>query len=501
MKSPAIAAVFLLACGLAFANPAPDSGNNPPINPVIIAPPEDGDVGENELPTPPPVLLTDADRDGYIVSIDCNDANPSANPIAVERWNGIDDNCDGVVDDGFDTTIDWPRVAISTVVWPDAEFSPVGEFVSTETQPRLLWAGDRFMAVWTDVRNRLYVARIGLDGRLMGVSNYVSKNVSSADAAWTGTHLGIVYESNVAGTPSVKLMSLDPDGTVVDDVMLAAVGSDPKIAWGQDRFGVVWRASGRRNSLRFQQFSAAGEPLSSEEVLANSGGRAAIAFSGNTVRQIETGAFMVHEGRFGIAYEAYYRRVWSGDVLLSAWPRDAARAAVTGPIRVNQHDDLYNSLGALPTIAANVSGFAVGWHANENGLDRAQARVFSMDELAPVEEFTPDFDSARYGRMIWTGGEYVMANDNDTSAGAGATACTSAYDVHFRRVDASGNTHLSTDRGPWTELNLRDDVEGSVSVYPDVASAGEVLGIAWIEGDPASNGQVGRLLIAIVAHK
>ncbi len=54
--------------------------------------------------TPPGLVRVDADHDGYDSpasgGTDCDDANPNINPAMPETCNGIDDNCNGLVDDG-----------------------------------------------------------------------------------------------------------------------------------------------------------------------------------------------------------------------------------------------------------------------------------------------------------------------------------------------------------------------------------------------------------------
>jgi len=54
-----------------------------------------GETGQDSL---------DKDGDGYLVDEDCNDLDATINPGVYETCNGIDDDCDGDIDDGIATT-------------------------------------------------------------------------------------------------------------------------------------------------------------------------------------------------------------------------------------------------------------------------------------------------------------------------------------------------------------------------------------------------------------
>tara|TARA_Y100001935_G_scaffold74750_2_gene62388 strand:+ start:709 stop:4278 length:3570 start_codon:yes stop_codon:yes gene_type:complete len=52
--------------------------------------------------TDPNALDPDNDEDGYYWFEDCNDVNPRINPRVIEIWDGIDQDCDGFVDEDLD---------------------------------------------------------------------------------------------------------------------------------------------------------------------------------------------------------------------------------------------------------------------------------------------------------------------------------------------------------------------------------------------------------------
>ncbi|MCJ7816955.1 MAG: Ig-like domain-containing protein, partial [Candidatus Aenigmarchaeota archaeon] len=74
-------------------------------NITVIARDAAGNTGTDMISVNYTQPCIDNDNDGYCSGVDCNDSNPNIKPNATEICNGLDDNCDSIVDPGCGSPI------------------------------------------------------------------------------------------------------------------------------------------------------------------------------------------------------------------------------------------------------------------------------------------------------------------------------------------------------------------------------------------------------------
>jgi hypothetical protein len=255
-----------------------------------------------------PHVTPDADGDGSYAPLpghvagdpgscgtDCDDANASVHPGAIEVCDGVDNDCNGVVDDGALFVQSDPAVVrisgdiapaspgglafgggnYAAVYWGSTGgdfqifsqlLTPSGASVPPGETPLVLnangasggpvvWAGDRFGVAWSDPRSGSYdIFFAGLqpngakiapgDVQLSAASGY-SVNPS---LAWTGTEFVVAWQDDRSGAFAVLAQRLDGAGTPIGgNVALtgASTGSgfadeSPEIASGLSTLGFAW---------------------------------------------------------------------------------------------------------------------------------------------------------------------------------------------------------------------------------------------------------------------
>ena len=86
----------------------------------------------------------DADGDGVVEALDCDDTNPDAHPGAVEVCDGADNDCDGEVDDGYDNDDDGSRLCDGDCDDSDAATWPGAAWLESATDCMTDGDGDGF---------------------------------------------------------------------------------------------------------------------------------------------------------------------------------------------------------------------------------------------------------------------------------------------------------------------------------------------------------------------
>jgi hypothetical protein len=200
---------------------------------------------------------------------DCNDASEAAYPGNTEVCDGVDNDCNGIVDDG-------------------AEFVPLdmvaSQLSSDSLAPAdvggLAYSGDSYMTIYTASNDGfdMYQTRVLPSGEKTAPieEKFTFQNADSAGGpiVWVGDRYGIAWQDRRDGNYEAYFAVLKPDGgkAFADTRLSFAPGFSVNvdIAWNGSEFIVVWQDD--RNGLfevLAQRVSVDSVPVGSNVTLSN----------------------------------------------------------------------------------------------------------------------------------------------------------------------------------------------------------------------------------------
>jgi hypothetical protein len=276
---------------------------------------------------------------------DCDDTNPHAFPGNPEVCDGVDNDCNGVVDD-------------------NAAYTPVGGEVriSGDVAPAstggLSYSGDSYAAIYTGA-DQVYATLIHPDGTIVTPPGEQAVTHQAADASggpvlWIGDRYGIAWSDRRDGDYEMYFSILGADGTKrIPDVRLTnsfGFSIYPSLAWTSNEFIAAWQddRDGGFN-IYAQRIGVAGDLLgpnvaltSSDFQLNNESPTVAVGFSSVglawTLDDADTSLVQFQSFSFDLGQPAsprisvtgsntkpqYPQIVWNKDRYVIAWYDDKA---------------------------------------------------------------------------------------------------------------------------------------------------------------------------------
>jgi hypothetical protein len=425
----------------------------------------------------------DADGDGVTdCAGDCNDADPKIRPGAAEVCDGRDNDCNGAIDDaaacvrtcttpsklGSDvrvTTADFISERPSLVwngidyglLWKDSRngdqeiffthMTTAGTKVGTEVSvtgpcsdcinPRLVWNGSEYGAVWSQNGNITF-RRLNRSGAVIGgaatLVDPAGFSADEPDLVWTGSEYGVVWDQFISAQ-EVRFARLDRQGNLLSQYLKVTDASGfggnarPRVAWSGSKYGVAWQGDGGGQlEIFFKRIDPRQGPLPSLQVTSTGSGAFApsIAWNGS---------------EWGIAWqdhrtftEVFFQRV------------SAAGAAVGSNVPITNAAGVSNE----PSLAWTGSEYGVVWEDDRSGdLELWYARISSTGtKLGSDLQLTNAAGQSQQPSLAWGSSKFAVAWNDDrflsdqeilflrlgcncTDAdGDGASSCVECDDTH-----------------------------------------------------------------------
>jgi hypothetical protein len=373
----------------------------------------------------------------------CNACSWSNCAPPADTCNGVDDDCDGVIDAIV------TRVTTSTGV---------------STDPALVWNSSGYGLSWSDNRTgnyEIFFSRITAAGSEVGDDIQLTatgENSSTPSLVWTGTEYGVLWNDGPNNSSAVDFLRLGASGAAlgtplqVPTQLKAEVNS--ALVWTGAQYALAWTDT--RNSGQWDVYTATLSPLGTKSSadnnitpVSNGSGSPSIAWSG-------TGFGTAwHDNRDG-NWEIYFARL-----------NTAAATKLGAEVRITSN----NQWSRTPWVVWSATDWGLAWTDNRDGnYEIYMSRVAAAGtKVGGDTRLTTQAADSNHPSVAWTGTDYglVWADNRDGN-----------YEIYFKRMPHD----LAT---VGTDVRVTESAGDSTS--PVVVWTGSHFGVAWQDtrdGDP-----------------
>lgn len=399
---------------------------------------------------------SDPDGDGFGPAAgDCNDASASQNPLASEACDGLDNDCDGVMDETCRGTCkaNLPIGPYEIFASPDGGDAVV-----------IAWDGSGYGVAWQEREtvpgccfiDAIYFRKLDADGNPVSPAVRLTPAGMGGEYAsivWTGSEFGVVWQQYPTDTfrRRIAFVRVDASGNPVgaarevsgDPPLFAAWQTDAVLVWRQREYAIVFSEWGEISPvrIRFLRLDRQGRPIERPRVVSPEVGD-------------DWGYIAADAAGYALGYMSGYTDVFFR--LLDEF------GGFRGETVQLSNDFLTQRKPRIETIP---SGYGY-WYDDETFAGDIYYRRLdsSGNPMGPPVRLTPrELGSVLgQGRLTWIGKEFLFVYT------------TSYNEVYMTHVDENGNF-----LGPFVRIDNNPEPNPPPAGVPEMAWNGIRPAVVW----------------------